>query len=550
MTKAADPTYIPNQADPEPGATDPVPGGEAAQTARKVKGQRSLTERERAQRQLALGCTVADKEEAMQGCTQVLHYAVFFDGTGNNRELEMAKPKEKRALSNIAKLFDAHKEERPRIYRDYVPGVGTPYRDIGDTGGSLGMAIGKRADERVKRALDRLDELLAQFPADVKILLINVTVFGFSRGAAQARAFMRDLAARCEAESGGYTYKGKPIRVAFAGLFDTVCSAYASMAAALITKNGGHNGWARDMKLPPMVEQTAHMIAAHEVRRRFPLDSTRVDASYPENTVEIWYPGVHSDVGGGYAPGEQGRENTISRFALNEMYDIAFQAGVLFQQLSALPGRVQDEFSKDDPQLREAFNAYIDAVPLKRGRMEEVGAAHMELLQRWLKERIGSHEAQTSMQRLRTREKELQDRLQPLERRERALLMQIQSSSGAGVPPPAAVLDEYRAVSEQAAPLRDELSAVRDYIGDLKAEDLKLDFDVEMIRRQRDSGRKLTLREQTILRAWETPQPLPAPVRQFFDSFAHDSVAHFDYDTSRLSDWRTVFFGDTKYKPS
>lgn len=548
MSKTSDPTYIPNQVDPQPGATDPIPGGQAAQTARKARGQRTLSERERAQRQLALQCTVADKNEAMLGCTQVLHYAVFFDGTGNNRDQEMAKSAEKRALSNIAKLFDAHKDERPRVYRDYVPGVGTPYADIGDTGGSLGMAIGKHADDRVNRALQRLDEVIAQFPADVKILLIDVTVFGFSRGAAQARAFMRELAVKCEAGSGSYSYKGKPIRVAFAGLFDTVCSAYGSMASAAFSSNGGHNGWAHDMKLPAMVEQTAHMIAAHEVRRRFPLDSTRIDAAYPENTVEVWYPGVHSDVGGGYAPGDQGRENTISRFALNEMYDVAFEAGVLFRKLDKLPPEVSDEFNKDDPQLREVFNAYIDAVPLKRGRMEEVGAAHMELLQRWLKERVGNHNVQESMKRLRAREKDLSDQLKPLERRERELQMQMESQWNPA--PSTDSMDEYRAVTAEANSLRKERSEVRDYISDLEQEDVKLDFDVAMIERKKASGQKLTLREETILRAWEARDPLPQPVRKFFDLFAHDSVAHFDYDTSRLSDWRTVFFGDTKYKPS
>ena len=79
-----------------------------------------------------------------------------------------------------------------------------------------------------------------------------MTVIGFSRGAAQARAFVRDLAAQCEEKDGAYEYKGKPLRVAFAGLFDTVCSAYDGYPSAAFTSNGGHNGWPQDMKLPPM----------------------------------------------------------------------------------------------------------------------------------------------------------------------------------------------------------------------------------------------------------------------------------------------------------
>ena len=301
-----DPTYIPNQTDPEAGQIEPAFGAGNACTARRAPGQRALTAKEREQRQIALGPTLPSKKEAMCQCTKVIHYSVFFDGTGNNRDQEMVKPADKRALSNIAKLFDAHKRNDDQINRAYIPGVGTPYPDIGDPGSTAGMAMGEGADKRIKKALELLDEEIAKVPAQQKIRLINITVFGFSRGAAEARAFVRDLAAQCREKDGAWQYKGVPLRVAFAGLFDTVCSAYGAWMSATTSWNGGHNNWAEDMKLPPMVEQTVHMIAAHEARRRFPLDSTRIDADYPENTVEIWYPGVHSDVGGGYAPQEQG----------------------------------------------------------------------------------------------------------------------------------------------------------------------------------------------------------------------------------------------------
>ena len=120
-----DPTYIPNQTDPEAGQTEPVPGAENACTARRAPGQRALTAKEREQRQIALGPTVPSKKEAMCQCTKVIHYSVFFDGTGNNRDQEMTKPVDKRALSNIAKLFDAHKRNDDQINRAYIPGVGT-----------------------------------------------------------------------------------------------------------------------------------------------------------------------------------------------------------------------------------------------------------------------------------------------------------------------------------------------------------------------------------------------------------------------------------------
>lgn len=527
-----------------------MPNGETAQTARRAPGQRALTAKEREQRQLALGATVPTKDEAMCQCTKVLHFSVFFDGTGNNREQELAKSPERRALSNVAKLFDAHKINDSNIARRYIPGAGTPYPEIGDTGGVRGSGIGKGCDARIKKALELLDEEIAKVPAQQKLLLIDVTVFGFSRGAAQARAFVRDLAARCTSQDGGYLYQGKPLRIAFAGLFDTVCSAYDSVLAAARTANGGHNGWANDMKLAPMVEQTVHMNAAHEVRRRFPLDSTRIDASYPDNTVEIWYPGVHSDVGGGYEPQFQGRANTISRFALNQMFDIAFTAGVLFNKFEKLAPEIQDEFTKDDPDLRAAFNAYVDAVPMKTGPMEEVQAAHMGLLHRWLKKRVTDKTDQPAVQRMKARRETAQRSSAELNERRMAILREagVVSEYDAGFP--AERRTEYEDILKRMLQNGADDSEIDDAISDLAQEDRKYLFDVADIMRRARSGAQLNLRERTIKAAWDDKAALPEAVDVFFDTFAHDSVAHFDYDTSRLTDWRTIYFGETKYKPS
>ena len=87
-------------------------------------------------------------------------------------------------------------------------------------------------------------------------------------------------------------------------------------------------------------------------------------------------------------------------------------------------------------------------------------------------------------------------------------------------------------------------------LSDLNKENAKYLWDVEDIQSRANHGGKLTLRERTIKAAWDDSAELPPAVESFFDSFAHDSVAHFNADTSRLSDWRTIFFGDTKYKPS
>ena len=65
-----------------------------------------------------------------------------------------------------------------------------------------------------------------------------------------------------------------------------------------------------------------------------------------------------------------------------------------------MPGRIQDEFNKDDAKLREAFNAYIDAVPKKTGAMEDVLGSHMQVMHRWLKERVAGNGESASKARL------------------------------------------------------------------------------------------------------------------------------------------------------
>jgi Uncharacterized alpha/beta hydrolase domain (DUF2235) len=546
---AFDPTYIANQRDEAPGPSNPVPNGQAAQSARRAPGQRALSDREREQRQIALAPTVPDKTEAMCGCTKVLHFTVFFDGTGNNRKQELAKPVEDRALSNIAKLFDAHKDG-VSISQHYIPGVGTPYPEIGDTGGAIASAIGKGGDKRVKKALELLDKAIAETPAQQKIRLINVVVFGFSRGAAQARAFVRDLAAQCQPDDGAYTYKGVPLRVAFSGIYDTVCSAYDNLVQGVVSTKGGHNGWAKDMKLPPMVEQSVHMMAAHEARIRFPLDSTRIDAAYPDNTIEVWYPGVHSDVGGGYAPGYQGRNNTISRFSLNEMFDLAFAAGILFQRIEKLAPEIQDEFKKDDPDLREAFNAYLQAVPRKSGPLEEVQAAHMELLHRWLKVRVTTQtptQGELKLQTQRDNAKTARDALRQKERR-------FSMAHGEGDATPLNLSSdeqlELAKLEEEGEKEHERYKEADGALEDLNQENRKYRKDIQAILEKHANKQPLSLRERTLKAAWENNNPLPPQVEKFFDLFAHDSIAHFNYDSSRLSDWRTIYFGDTKYSPS
>lgn len=122
----------------------------------------------------------------------------------------------------------------------------------------------------------------------------------------------------------------------------------------------GHGAYASNLRIPEMALQCVHYVSGHEVRNSFPLDSARDRNQYLASVDERCYPGVHSDVGGGYRPGEGGRSlksiEMLSLPALLAMHDMALKAGVPLAPKS-------DPRSGDDFEIGSAltrrFNAYV-----------------------------------------------------------------------------------------------------------------------------------------------------------------------------------------------
>jgi hypothetical protein len=330
-------------------------------------------------------------------CCQCLHVSLFFDGTNNN-ELNDTK---KKHPSNIAKLFHAslrgRKAEERGYSSFYMPGVGTPFPEIGEldysaeglryaTGGvdrinwalvslahALTFALTKEelstADR--KKAVEAMStwkaplmsvlgagkrqrimkELLAPLQdckeksRQPKVLAVKLYVYGFSRGAAEARTFVTWLSQLFETPVGAELPEqrliGLPVSVEFLGGLDTVASVGIAHAAPFFA---GHMDWADDSQLlpdatkyPKFVKCCRHFVAAFEQRSCFPLDSIRnEDGQYPANTYEVVYPGVHSDVGGGYPQNDQGKarggtDELVSQIVLHDMYAEAFAAGAPLQ---------------------------------------------------------------------------------------------------------------------------------------------------------------------------------------------------------------------------
>jgi uncharacterized protein (DUF2235 family) len=253
---------------------------------------------------------------------------ICLDGTGNQF---------KEHNSNIVTLYsvlEGTRVEGERVQEAYYdPGVGTladpAYRTPIGKGinKALGMAFGRGLTRNITEAYSYLMDTYRDGD--------RIYVFGFSRGAYTARALagflyrMGLLHRGCQnlipyamklykkanfkiASRFRQTY-GRPCPVHFLGLFDTVTTygfVYDPVHLPNTTKN-------------PSVRAVRHAISIDE--RRVFFRQNHWDRSPDDHDVkEVWFAGVHSDVGGGYAEEESG----LAKVALQWMIEEAVEAGM------------------------------------------------------------------------------------------------------------------------------------------------------------------------------------------------------------------------------
>ncbi|WP_136049173.1 T6SS phospholipase effector Tle1-like catalytic domain-containing protein, partial [Klebsiella pneumoniae] len=320
-----------------------------------------------------------------------------------------------------SELFDDDAEGDGKYFKFYMPGVGTPFPEVNDPDYStMGLVGAVKGEDRINWALLRIIDvlmfsatkkwltttesrrslkemstswnrlwfggshnryeeftrLLNDLASDLKPLIIQpepgkpkltgikLYVYGFSRGAAAARTFVRWLsellpppAAEGEKppqclQTGGMRL---PVSVEFLGLLDTVASVGV---AHVVPVADGHMSWADGtMELPDdetyggLIKKCVHLVSGHEQRLCFPLDSVRrANGKYPPCATEVVYPGMHSDIGGGYPPGDQGKGNAehdghlLSQIVLHDMYSAAFNCGApLKVPKQALPEKFKSQ---------------------------------------------------------------------------------------------------------------------------------------------------------------------------------------------------------------
>ena len=367
-----------------------------------------------------------DQPTAKQDCSDVVHISVYFDGTGNNKDAD----EEKKKWSNPARLWrtanqyivDSKINNSGANYAIYVSGVGTKFNaelnifqraiSVLQDHTGLGLGVGTGGTRRLDYGEDQLNDALKQvmiFNAkkaeiDVEkyanakksysfsevekslsqhrlIKKINISTFGFSRGAALARAFTNQFMWECEPDCDGLTYgNGKyPIEFKFMGIFDTVAS--FGLPATNLNNNLTFEG--RDMVIDERIKMCVHHVAGNELRFAFPVDLIHKGNGQIANPnwKELVYPGMHSDVGGGYTPGSQNVNDNFARIPLKDMLEDAVSAGVRmfdYNQLKEKYGALfteQFEIQNETQRLYDAVKAQMSST----GKVQDQIAAAMKV---------------------------------------------------------------------------------------------------------------------------------------------------------------------------
>jgi uncharacterized protein (DUF2235 family) len=206
----------------------------------------------------------------------------------------------------------------------YWKGVGTRLGFAGEVAGGI-SGVGGRS---------RVKEALAQLGRSVESGDTEIDIVGFSRGAALAVHFANMV---------NDARPGLPIR--FLGLWDCV----PSFGAPSIDWN---IGW--DLDLPDNVQKCYHALALDERRHTFHLNrlSARVESSAQEGRLfEVWFRGVHADVGGGNSnPG-------LSSIALNWMLRKAVSCG-----LPMKAAKISDNAARMKPGCRQSKGPWYDFI--------------------------------------------------------------------------------------------------------------------------------------------------------------------------------------------
>lgn len=238
--------------------------------------------------------------------------------------------------TNVVHLYKRLADDPDAQISCYEPGVGT-FSPLGIMrGGKVGMVLGKLFGHGLTENIENGYRFLMRHYREGD----RVFLFGFSRGAYAVRA-LAGMLAKCgllypeqtnlvryatrlynkwdnDEEAAGFarTY-GRPCPIHLVGVWDTVSS------LGYLYRNRRFF----DAKLTSTVTHGYHALAIDERRPKFghlPWDEERVEAH--QNVEQVWFPGAHADVGGGYP------ERGLSEISLQWLTERARAAGLRLRE--------------------------------------------------------------------------------------------------------------------------------------------------------------------------------------------------------------------------
>jgi len=273
---------------------------------------------------------------------------VCCDGTWNN-------PQEEEngivAPTNVVKLYNALADEDlsgVKQLRYYHPGLGGEDSGIVDEilGGALGIGIGRHISSAYHWLGNNYEE------GD------EIYLYGFSRGAFTVRSLggmlgkglldLRDVASdnswkrvkkvyekgyrksssitKWAEDDWRFFNNREKMPIHFIGVWDTVGALGIPDDLEILNIFDNKKKWQfHDTKLGDNVTSARHAMAMDEIRSMFSV--TRwTNASECNDALEVWFPGAHSDVGGGYA------HTDLSNGALKWMIDESRAKGLFFRE--------------------------------------------------------------------------------------------------------------------------------------------------------------------------------------------------------------------------
>lgn len=281
-----------------------------------------------------LKVSIPDKQKKPENKKGVkVNINLFFDGTlnnGNNTDARLAYNKKKKGITlspDELKAAEAYREKhkegssyenyysniaimhqmnlgdnKNKEIKVYIEGEGTEDYKGDDTDGyafgSGRTGIPAKVNIsflKIKKEIEKIYDK-KYIEKDEFINEIELTVFGFSRGAAAARHFIA-LKYKLQDE---YNIESAKFLVNFVGLFDTVSSYHDAHSLITGAANKNFDNDVDELKLKMEgVKKVFHLTAADEYRENFSL--TTIEHSIAAGVgFELEIPGAHSDVGGGY----------------------------------------------------------------------------------------------------------------------------------------------------------------------------------------------------------------------------------------------------------